>query len=134
MKRSVLLAYQWITGLSDTATGALLYLAPLLVLRLMGLHPPADAAPYIAYIGAFVFSVGLACLYGVFSLIRREDPARIETVWLLTALARAAVAIYLAQAIFTGQLEAPWISVVLFDGTCALFQAIGLHKGWLLHD
>ena len=71
MKNSVLLAYQSLIGFSDTGTGVLLYLAPIFTLELMGLHPSQDLAPYIAYIGAFVFSVGLACFYGVLLLTRQ---------------------------------------------------------------
>lgn len=130
MKVSALFAYQSVTGFSDTGTGVLLCLAPLFTLRLMGLHPPSDAAPYIAYIGAFVFSVGLACLYGVLLLMQRAA-ARLETVWLLTAFSRSAIAIYIAKSILSGQMEPAWIVVALFDAACALIQGIGLRRRWL---
>ena len=131
MNRSSLLVYQWVTGLADTFTGVLLYLAPMLTLQMMGVHAPAEAAPYIGYIGAFVLSVGLACLYGA-RLVRMCGCAhRIETVWLLTAFSRSAVAIYLAERIASGTFEPAWMSVVLFDGACVVVQGVGLHRKWL---
>lgn len=131
MKRVVLLIYQSLTGLSDTATGALLWVAPASALRLMGLHVPADALPLIAFIGAFVFSVGLSCLYGAMLVAYVAPSSRLETVWLLTAFARSAVAIYVAQAILTGDLEPRWAAVALFDAACVVVQAIGLRRKWL---
>jgi hypothetical protein len=130
MKRSLLLAYQWITGLFDTLTGALLCVAPEFTLRLMGVHGSSDIAPYLAYIGAFVFSVGLACLYGVV-LFRYESFDRLEVVWLLTAISRSAVAIYVLKAILAGTLETGWISVAAFYTLCVGVQAIGLRHRWL---
>lgn len=134
MRRSVLFAYQWTTGISDVSAGALLYVSPLLTMRLMGLHLPSVTAPYLAYIGAFVLSVGLSCLYGVYLLSRNADVARLETVWLLTAFARSAVAIYIFKGILSGDLEAPWVSIAIFDAVCVMVQAVGLRMGWLRHD
>lgn len=131
MKQSALLGYQALIAFSDTGTGALLCLAPLFTLRLMKIHPPQDAAPYIAYIGAFVFSVGLACLYGVRLLTKGEAAECMETLWLVTAIMRSAVAIYIVKSIVTGQLEPAWITIALFDGACALIQAVGLRNRWL---
>ena len=131
MRRSTLLAYQWVTGLADALTGILLYLAPGFTLRMMGVHAPEDAMPYIGYIGAFVLSVGLACIYGALLVRVCACVERIETVWVLTAFTRAAVAVYVLQAIVTGKLEAAWVSVVLFDGACVLIQGIGLRRKWL---
>lgn len=131
MRRSVLLAYQLVTGLSDTVTGILLCAAPAFTLRMMGVRASTDALPYVGYIGAFVLSVGLACLYGARILRMPSATERIETVWLLTALSRAAVALYLLPEISIGNFGRAWLSVVLFDGTCALIQVIGLRRGWL---
>ena len=133
MNRKILLAYQWIIGLADTGTGALLWFAPALALRLMGLHATAEALPWLGYIGAFVLSVGLACLYGAYLLHVRSCPERIETVWLLTAFSRAAVALYLLQGILAGTFERGWSTVVLFDGVCVLVQGFGLARKWLKH-
>ncbi|HEX4285098.1 MAG TPA: hypothetical protein VHZ28_08390 [Terracidiphilus sp.] len=132
MKYTALLIYQWITGLSDTGTGVLLYVAPLFTLRLMGVHAPQDATPYISYIGAFVLSVGLACLYGV-RLVARRASEKLQVVWLLTTFTRSAVAIYLIKCILAGDLEPAWITVALFDAACAVIQGVGLRKRWLAH-
>lgn len=131
MKNSALLAYQSLIGLSDTGTGVLLCLAPLFTLQIMGLHPPQDAAPYIAYIGAFVLSVGIACLYGVLLLMQQANVERLETVWLLTAFSRSAIAIYILKSVLSGQMEPAWITIALFDAACAMIQGIGLRKRWL---
>ena len=131
MTRPVLLAYQLVTGLSDTVTGILLCAAPAFTMRMMGVRAPVEALPYVGYIGAFVLSVGLACFYGARILQLPGSTERIETVWLLTALSRAAVALYLLPEISIGNFTHAWLSVVLFDGTCALIQVIGLRRGWL---
>jgi hypothetical protein len=132
MKRPILIGYQLLIGLSDTLTGALLILAPEFALRLMGLHAPSDALPFVSFIGAFVFSVGLACLYGAF-VIARRSPCKLEAVWILTAITRASVAIFVVTQILAHTLEVGWLSVALFDGACVLVQAIGLRKGWVAY-
>ena len=133
MKRRILIVYQSVTGLSDAGTGTLLYCAPAFTLRLMGVHAPADAVPYISYIGAFVFSVGLACLYGVRILVARPSSEKLEMVWLLTTFSRSAVAIYIVKCVLVGELGPGWMPVALFDGIIAAIQGIGLRKRWLAH-
>jgi hypothetical protein len=133
MNRPILLGYQLLIGISDTLTGALLIVAPELTLRLMHLHVPSDALPFLGFIGAFVVSIGLSCLYGAWLIACGGSLARVETVWLLTAFTRSAVAIYLLSQILGNTLEVGWFTVAASDGVCALIQAIGLHKGWLRH-
>ena len=133
MNRPILLAYQWLIGISDTATGALLIITPAFTLTLMGLHVPSDALPYVSFIGAFVLSVGLACILGALVMARRGCRRIIETVWLLTAFTRASVAIIVVAQIMNHSLESGWITVAVFDGACVLIQAIGLRRCWLLH-
>ncbi len=131
MNRSVLLGYQWLTGASDTLTGALLYVAPLFTLQLMGVRAVEDASAYISYIGAFVLAVGLSGLYGAYVVSCRLQPERLEVVWLLTAFSRAAVAIYVAKAVLLGALDPAWMSVAAFDGFCVLVQGVGLKRNWI---
>ena len=133
MNRPVLIGYQVLIGLSDTITGALLIISPEFALRLMRLHVPGDALPFLSFIGAFVFSVGLACFYGVFVIARRGSPCKVGVVWLLTAFTRASVAIFIAAQILAHTLEAGWLTVAISDGACVLIQAIGLRRGWLVH-
>jgi len=133
MNRSLLLAYQSAIGISDTSTGILLIVAPAFTLRLMGLHASADALPFLSFIGAFVLSVGLSCLYGALLMLRRAGTERLEIVWLLTAFTRSGVAIFLLTQIIPQTLEAGWLTVAASDGACVIFQAIGLRKGWLRH-
>jgi hypothetical protein len=99
----------------------------------MRLNAPGDALPFLSFIGAFVFSVGLACLYGAWIMARRGSPCKLEVVWLLTAITRASVAIFVAGQILAHTLEAGWLSVAITDGACVAIQAIGLRKGWLAY-
>ena len=133
MNRTFLFGYQLLIGLSDTLTGALLISAPALTLGLMRLHVPADALPYISFIGAFVLSVGLACLYGAWLTYRKASAAKIEIVWLLTAITRGSVAILVVAQVLSGSLESGWLTVAVTDGACVLIQAVGLRKDWLRH-
>jgi hypothetical protein len=133
MNRPILFVYQLLTGISDTSTGALLQIAPGLTLRLMGLRAPSDALAYLSFIGAFVFSVGLSCLYGAYLAYQGRHKPQLEIIWLLTAFARASVAIFVIGQVLVGRLEAGWLTVTVVDSACVLVQAIGLRKGWLAH-
>lgn len=130
-RRSILLTYQLLTGLSDTSTGLLLLAAPALTLHLMRLAAPAAALPYLSYIGAFVLSTGLACLYGALLTTRPHFTPKLETVWLLTALTRAIVALFVLAKVSTAALPTGWLTVAASDGALALIQLIGLSRGWL---
>jgi hypothetical protein len=121
-------------GLSDTLTGALLIFAPAFALRLMFLAAPDDALIYVSFIGAFVFSVGIACLYGTYLTYQRMLGRRLETVWVLTALTRGCVAFFVTAHVALGALPAGWLTVAATDGACVLIQAIGLRRGWLTND
>lgn len=131
MTRPILLGYQVLIGVSDTSTGALLIVAPELTLRLMHLHVPSDALPFLSFIGAFVLSIGLSCLYGALLIAGGASAPRLEIVWLLTAFTRSGVAIFVVTQILACTLEVGWLTVAVSDGACALIQAIGLRKGWL---
>ena len=132
MKRRLLLVYQSLTGLSDASTGILLIVAPATTLHMMRLHAPQDALSYLSYVGSFVLSVGIACFYGGALLATRPVLVqKLETVWLLTAITRGLVAIFVVVKIISGSLEPGWITVALTDGAFALLQAFGLARGWL---
>ena len=133
MNRPILIGYQLLTGFSDASTGVLLLAAPGLALRLMYLSAPSDALIYISFVGAFVLSVGLACLYGGLLAYRRSSRAKLEIVWLLTAFTRASVATFVIGQVLASTLEAGWITVAAADGACVLIQGIGLRRGWLAH-
>jgi hypothetical protein len=133
MNRPILLGYQLLIGLSDAVTGALLIIAPEFTLRLMGLHVPTDSLPFLSFIGAFVLSVGLACLYGALVIAHRGSPCKLEVVWLLTAITRGSVAIFLVTQILAQNLQAGWLTVAITDGACVLIQAVGLRNGWAAH-
>jgi len=131
VKRRLLFGYQLLTGLSDTSTGILLVVAPALTLHLMGLNALEDALTFLSYIGTFVLSVGLACLYGALLTTHAGFAPKLEVVWLLTGITRALVAIFVLVNLAAGRLEHGWLTVAISDGALALFQAIGLVRGWL---
>jgi hypothetical protein len=131
MNRHFLLGYQLLTGISDSLTGALLIVAPAFALQVMHLRTPSDALIYISFIGAFVLSVGLACLYGALLASHSGSRSRLEIVWLLTAFTRAGVAIFVIGQVLANTLEVGWSMIAIFDGACVVIQAIGLRKGWL---
>jgi len=131
MRRSLLIAYQFMTGISDTSTGLLLIAVPAFTLRLIKLHVLEDTMPFLSYIGVFVLSVGLACLYGGLLAFKGDCAEKLEVVWLLTAVTRGLVAVFVAVKVASGALESGWWAVAATDGAFALLQGIGLTKGWL---
>jgi len=131
MSRLGIFGYQLLTGISDFSTGAMLIIAPALTLRLMHLDAPPITLVYVSFIGAFVLSVGLACLYGALLAYRKVGRTKLEVVWLLTAFTRAAVAVFIVAQVMGNALEAGWAMVAIFDGVCVVIQAMGLRKGWL---
>ena len=133
MNRFLLLAYQGAAGISDTLTGALLIASPAFTLRLMHLSVPSDALPYLAFIGSFVMAVGLCYLYAELLVGRKDCVGRAEAVWLVTAVIRSSVAIFVVSAVLRGAIPSGWLTVAAFDGACVLIQALGLRKGWLRH-
>jgi len=130
MSRRLLVGYQLLTGLPDALTGVLLIFDPAWTLRLMRLHSP-DALPFLSFVGAFVLSVGIACLYGAILATRPASAPRLEGVWLLTAITRGLVATFVVAKIFSGSLESGWVTVAICDGIFALVQGIGLANGWI---
>jgi hypothetical protein len=133
VKDLLLLAYQLVAGVSDASTGALLIAAPVFTLRMMGLAVPEDSTPFLSFIGAFVLAVGLSYLYGALLVRHVGGTHKLEAVWLVTAIIRSSVAIFVLAAVFNGKLSPGWLTIAAFDGVCVLIQASGLRRGWLLH-
>jgi len=133
MTYRLLLCYQIGVAASDSFTGIALLFAPLFTLRLMQIQVQNSSAIYIAWIGIFVVSVGMACAYGAGLLLCKKEMGRLETVWLLTAITRGLVAAFLLVNILNNTLSLAWGTVAVFDGGCALFQCVGLRKEWLKH-
>ncbi|WP_420239016.1 hypothetical protein ACOBR2_05330 [Telmatobacter bradus] len=131
MKRIFLLVYQIGVACSDTLTGASLIIAPAFTLCRMGIVINDASQVYISYIGAFVLGIGLSCGYGALVLILRGDRTRVQMVWLLTAIVRGSVAVFVTEQVLSHSLAPGWIGVAVFDGVCALVQGIGLRQEWL---
>ena len=123
MKR-IALPWSLAVGAMDAATGLLLILTPALVMKLLSIPPlPVEAEVFMGWIGAFVLSTGLS-----YSLCLRKGTTA-ETVWMTTAIVRAAVAIFLAVNIARGALPAAWWAVAATDALVAVVQAVGLKAG-----
>lgn len=133
MKDLYLLGYQLIAGISDTSTGVLLIAAPVFTVRMMGVSVPYDATPFLSFIGAFVLAVGLSYLYGALLIRRTGGVPRLEAVWLLTAIIRSSVAIFVLGAVMNRTFSPGWLTIAVFDGICVVIQARGLRRGWLTH-
>jgi hypothetical protein len=131
MKSRILFGYQVLTGLSDTATGMLLIFSPAFTLQLMRLSVPSCSLPFLSYMGVFVLSVGIACLYGAYLTTRTSFAQKLEVVWLLTAITRGLVAVFIFWKLLSGVLEAGWMTVAVSDGALALIQSMGLSRDWL---
>lgn len=123
-------------GLCDAATGAALIAIPLWTLRQMGIATMPAEPVFVRWIGAFVLAVGLAYLYPFVLRAgcprRRRD--RLRTVFEVTFLARALVAVVAGGAIAAGSLERAWLGVPLFDAAVAVTQLVLLQRGGLRHE
>jgi hypothetical protein len=126
-----LLSYQCLAGLSDTATGWLLLLAPQWTLNLMGVRNLPQPIEFASFVGVFVLGVGLTYLYAMRIPLNAANAPRWQTAWVVTALIRTLVAAFLLAEILHGRMERAWFTVALADGALALIQWTGLTMGWL---
>ena len=129
-------AFSLAVGACDAATGLALIAAPLWTLGQMGIAAPPAEPVFLRWIGAFVLAVGLSYLYPF--LLRDGGSARLgerlATVFEVTTLARALVALVAGAAIVGGLLERAWLGVPLFDAAVATAQIALLHRGGLRRD
>ena len=124
--------YQLAAGLSDTATGLLLLLAPVTTLHLMRINTAPTPIVFISFIGAFVLGVGLSYLSLAIRLRRGlVTAAEWESQWRATAIIRTCIAAFLTIQVATSRMEPAWSLVALSDAALALIQFIGLSRGWL---
>lgn len=113
-------------GAMDAVTGLMLVFVPGLVLSLLMIEAPsAEAMIYLRWIGVFVMAVGLS--YGI---ALGGCPERGETVWLITALVRGMVAVFLIVQIVGGKMDPAWAVVAMSDGAVAVAQLAILRFGW----
>ncbi len=117
-----------LAGASDASTGVVLMLAPRLALSALGLPVPADTI-FLRWIGVFVFVVGLAYAYPFLWREPHARAARLCAAFELTAVARLAVAGFVAVAVGAGALEFGWLGVGAFDAALALAQIALLARG-----
>jgi hypothetical protein len=124
-KREIIKWWSVGAGSMDAVTGLLLIVAPLLVLRVLGIAPLAAAALiFLNWVGVFVLAVGLS--YGL-ALTGR---ARGEAVWMFTGLVRILVAVFLTIRVVTGAMEPAWLLVAVSDGLVAAGPGVILLAGW----
>jgi hypothetical protein len=124
-KREIIKWWSVGAGGMDAVTGLLLIVAPLMVLRLLGIATlAADALIFLNWVGVFVMAVGLS--YGL-ALTGR---ARGETVWMFTGMVRLLVAAFLTVRVISGAMEPAWLLVAVSDGLVAAGQGAILLAGW----
>jgi len=127
-----LLLYQYLAGVCDAGTGLLLIAAPAWTLGLMGLTILPQPIAFVRYIGVFVLSVGLTYLWSaILWPLRERAHIAWTTQWMITALIRTLVALFIVWQVACAAIEFRWISVALTDAAFALIQWTGLAKGWL---
>jgi hypothetical protein len=124
-KQQLAIGWSLAVGAMDAVTGLLLVVAPVLVLRLLGIAPPtADGLVFLSWMGVFVAGVGLS--YGLVLGDRRRGP----TVWLFTSLVRILVGVFVLWRIADGSLPPLWAAVALTDLVVAGVQLAILRAGW----
>ncbi|MGC8548138.1 MAG: hypothetical protein ACP5M4_00445 [Acidobacteriaceae bacterium] len=130
--RTLILLYHYAAGLCDTSTGLLLLFAPAFTLRLMGVTRQPQPLFYASYIGVFVLCVGASYLVvpGT-ALARAVGGTCWRTQWLLTALFRSAIAMFVIAQVAIHAMQPAWLGVAATDGAFAAIQWVGLRKDWI---
>lgn len=130
--RTAIQLYHYAAGLCDTSTGLLLLFAPAFTLRMMGITRNPQPLFYASYVGIFVFCVGFSYLVvpGT-GLAKSLRAASWRTQWLITALFRTAIAVFVSLQVAFGTMQPAWLAVALTDTTFAVIQWIGLRRDWI---
>ena len=131
MKRAAFIFYQVAAGACDTVTGILLLVAPQLALKLMRVNQTSSDPIFISFVGAFVLSVGMT--YLMFARIPTSESllGAARAAWLITAIERLCVGLFVLIAIMAGRLDLSWCSVTVVDLSLGGIQLIGLRKRWI---
>jgi hypothetical protein len=130
--RTWLLLYHYCAGLSGTLTGLLLLFAPAWTLHRIGVTQVPQPIFIVSCVGVFVLCVGATYFWVPVSRLTRRWPAACwRTQWFITALFRAAVALFVFSEIAIGAIEHAWAAVVLTDAVFAAIQFLGLRRDWL---
>jgi hypothetical protein len=132
-RRAWVLLYHYCAGFSDTLTGLLLLFAPAWTLHRMGVTQVPQPLFFVSYIGVFVLCVGATYLWVPASRLARGWSSCWRTQWFITALFRAAVALFVLSEIVTGVMEHAWAAVAVTDAVFAAIQLIGLRRNWLVY-
>lgn len=130
--RTLILLYHYAAGLCDTSTGLLLLFAPAFTLRLMGITRMPQPQFYASYVGVFVLCVGASYLVVPGTALARAVRGTCwRTQWLLTAMFRTAVALFVIGQVAIHAMQPAWLAVALNDATFAAIQWVGLRKDWI---
>lgn len=117
-------------GAGDLVTGALLVAAPTFAFAQLGFAPVAPAATiFVRWIGVFVAALGAAYLLPFRVVDKRERDERLRAALEWTALARLAVAAFVAFAVLTAALPEGWCFVGSYDALAATAQ-LALLASW----
>lgn len=115
--------YALCAGLMDSLSGLLLMFMPEHTLKMMRVpEVSAEAAVFVSFVGAFVFSVGVLYLFGLIPLLINGKRSALGAIFLITAWVRGVICAFTTYAIVRGHLGIAWSSVPLSDGALAIFQ------------
>lgn len=108
-------------GLMDSLTGLALIGFPHATAHLMGVTATPETAPYLRFLGAFVFAIGSLYIVGErYALAKRFTEWAL--LWRTTAWVRLCVGTTVLGMIITGALEIAWLAVPLADLSLAVYQ------------
>jgi hypothetical protein len=122
MNTKFTLAFTWVAGLMDSATGLLLIFFPAFTLQLMRVPAVVADMVFIQFVGAFVMAVGSTYFIGLITCLRSGDWQELKTVWKVTAFVRLVIFLFCTGVILTGRLDIHWVSVPVTDASLAIFQ------------
>lgn len=128
--KTAFVGFQLAAGTCDTVTGLLLVLVPSFTLRLMGVAQIVAEPIFVSFIGAFVFAVGLSYLLFLVPPRNAVDLAIVRTSWLITAVIRLCVGMFVLGACLSRKLNPAWLTVAIVDLSIATFQLTARSK-WL---
>jgi Na+-driven multidrug efflux pump len=124
-KKKFVMGWSIAVGAMDAVTGLLMVVAPEMVLKMLGIAPVSpDALVFLSWMGVFVGGVGLSYV------IALGDRRMGQAVWMVTALVRLLVAVFVTWRIADGSLAGAWVSVALTDLVVAVVQTAVVRAGW----
>ena len=122
------IGFQLIAGGGDAVTGIALMAAPSFTLKMMGVRQEIHDLILVSFIGAFVLAVGLSYLAFASPPRNSAQLSEVRAAWLITALVRLCVGVFVAAACASQRLDPAWLTITAFDLSLATFQLIARRR------